>query len=985
MPLLEAATKKILKRAFDIVFGIVTVVTGVKNYRTVQKLKDQGQDILATKTAQGGKIPIIYGRRRVGSTLLYMDTDAGNSKELFIVYGLCLGEVDSIELDTIEVNGVPISDTTVFKDGYYTGSDKVSSGAGSLNTASQIGTSSGSFRGDGRSGTDPAKIYRMVFNAHHGADDQTADPMLVASQPSKFFASHRLRGIAYIAASFQYDEKGMFTSVPEITVVVKGRKLYDPRLDGSITGGTGSHRIADSTTYEWSNNAALSLLDYMHQDYGKGLAASLIDLQSFQTAANTADTVVDVPDYSGSYASATFSADVEDNFITVDEATWKKVKGGELLSVKDSSGSVILNQNNVVDSQRFTPHTKNTNFRIYIDDTPPEKVSKSVTFSATNGDATLTVSCASHGASANDRVLFAGATSLGGNITTTVLNKGYTIATVVDANTFTIEATNLNLETVLANSSDTGNGGGSAVGKFMYNNETGSVLTETRRLQCDGVLDTNETVLDNARDLLSNMRGFLNYVNGKYSVLVEDAASSSFSITDDHIINQGINIRYEDKADKLNKVVVQFFNAQKKYEADTKTVFHNNSTSTYKNDDGGEELETTAEFQYITNPYNAFNMGKAILERSRRQKTISFVGTPRLLNLTAGDVVTITYSPYNLSGAAYRIETINLLDNGLVSIQALEYFDIYTWSDTPPAENVGEEALIPTGTETAKVTSLAFTDTNASSTGRPFLSWSNPTTYPSKEFRVAIVDASGNEIHNRIVSDTKIDLNFIKIGSNYVASVTTINTIGVESAATTLTFTVSDEPIKTADVQDNAITDAKVSNLSANSITSDTLDSARINVDTLNVKHFGNVSADILAHDGVAVPLSVFGSAFQRGSNDFTSNTNTVGTYLEIDLENVRNNAKYQAIWSGVYGDCTNGILEYSVDNGSSYVQAQGGIQNVTMDAGTFRTYIFVYNGTITGLPTSGSNTRRVKWRVRWITKLNSTYQSLYIFMDNTQ
>ena len=985
MPLLEAATKKILKRAFDIVFGIVTVVTGVKNYRTVQKLKDQGQDILATKTAQGGKIPIIYGRRRVGSTLLYMDTDAGNSKELFIVYGLCLGEVDSIELDTIEVNGVPISDTTVFKDGYYTGSDKVSSGAGSLNTASQIGTSSGSFRGDGRSGTDPAKIYRMVFNAHHGADDQTADPMLVASQPSKFFASHRLRGIAYIAASFQYDEKGMFTSVPEITVVVKGRKLYDPRLDGSITGGTGSHRIADSTTYEWSNNAALSLLDYMHQDYGKGLAASLIDLQSFQTAANTADTVVDVPDYSGSYASATFSADVEDNFITVDEATWKKVKGGELLSVKDSSGSVILNQNNVVDSQRFTPHTKNTNFRIYIDDTPPEKVSKSVTFSATNGDATLTVSCASHGASANDRVLFAGATSLGGNITATVLNKGYTIATVVDANTFTIEATNLNLETVLANSSDTGNGGGSAVGKFMYNNETGSVLTETRRLQCDGVLDTNETVLDNARDLLSNMRGFLNYVNGKYSVLVEDAASSSFSITDDHIINQGINIRYEDKADKLNKVVVQFFNAQKKYEADTKTVFHNNSTSTYKNDDGGEELETTAEFQYITNPYNAFNMGKAILERSRRQKTISFVGTPRLLNLTAGDVVTITYSPYNLSGAAYRIETINLLDNGLVSIQALEYFDIYTWSDTPPAENVGEEALIPTGTETAKVTSLAFTDTNASSTGRPFLSWSNPTTYPSKEFRVAIVDASGNEIHNRIVSDTKIDLNFIKIGSNYVASVTTINTIGVESAATTLTFTVSDEPIKTADVQDNAITDAKVSNLSANSITSDTLDSARINVDTLNVKHFGNVSADILAHDGVAVPLSVFGSAFQRGSNDFTSNTNTVGTYLEIDLENVRNNAKYQAIWSGVYGDCTNGILEYSVDNGSSYVQAQGGIQNVTMDAGTFRTYIFVYNGTITGLPTSGSNTRRVKWRVRWITKLNSTYQSLYIFMDNTQ
>tara|TARA_R100000329_G_scaffold31824_2_gene29446 strand:- start:1421 stop:4366 length:2946 start_codon:yes stop_codon:yes gene_type:complete len=974
-----------LKKAFDIIVGILTVVTGVKNFRTVQKLKKQGQEILATKQAEGSKIPIIYGRRRVGSYLLYMDTDLGNSKELFVIYGLCLGEVDSIELDTIEINGVPLSDTTVFRDGFYTGSDKISSGAGSLNTASQIGTHSVAPRYDGRSGSDPTAIYRMVFNAHHGADDQVVDPMLAASQPARFSSLHKLKGIAYIAASFQYDARGMFSSVPELTVVVKGRKLYDPRLDGSITGGTGSHRIADPTTYEWSNNAALCLLDYIHGDYGKGLGSSLIDLQSFQTAANTADTVVNVPDYNGSYSSATFSTTLGQNFIEVDKATWKKVKGGELISIKNSGGTVILDKSNVIDPQRFTPHTENTKYRIYTDSTPPEKISKSVTFSATNNDATITVTCSSHGASVNDRVLFSGAVSLGGNITATVLNKLYVITSVADANTFTFEATNLDLTEVKANSSDTGNGGASAVGKFMYEDESGSVLTETRRFMCDGVVDTNETVLENARELLSNMRGFLNYIDGKYSVLIEDTGSSTFSITEDHIMDSGIKIRYEDKANKLNKAVAKFFNAQKKYEADTRTVLQNDNATTFANDDGGEELETVIELPYITNPYNAFNMAKAAILRSRNQKTIAFIGTPRLLNLTAGDIVDITYSPYNLSSALYRVESIDLLSNGLVSIQMLEYIDIYSWQASTTTENVGDEALLPTGTETAKVTSLAFTDTNASSTGRPFLSWSNPTTYPSKEFRVSIVDSSGNEVHNRIVNDTRIDLNFIKTGSDYVASVTTINTIGVESEATTLTFTVSNEPIKTADVQDDAITDAKVSNLSANSITSDSLDSARINVDTLAVKHFANVSADIVAHDGVTVPLSVFGSVFQRGSTDFTVNTNTVGTYLEMDIENVRNNAKYQAIWSGVYGDCTNGVLEYSVNNGTTYVQAQGGIQNVEFDAGTFRTYIFVYNGTITGLPTTGSNTRRVKWRVRWITKLNSTYQSLYVFIDNTQ
>jgi len=54
----------------------------------------------------------------------------------------------------------------------------------------------------------------------------------------------------------------------------------------------------------------------------------------------------------------------------------------------------------------------------------------------------------------------------------------------------------------------------------------------------------------------------------------------------------------------------------------------------------------------------------------------------------------------------------------------------------------------------------------------------------------------------------------------------------------------------------------------------------------------------------------------------------------------------------------------------------------VTFAAGTFRTYVFAYNGTISGL---SSTSDTVYWRVRWITKLRTTYQSLYVFIDNTQ
>jgi len=199
--------------------------------------------------------------------------------------------------------------------------------------------------------------------------------------------------------------------------------------------------------------------------------------------------------------------------------------------------------------------------------------------------------------------------------------------------------------------------------------------------------------------------------------------------------------------------------------------------------------------------------------------------------------------------------------------------------------------------------------------------------------------------------------------------------------AAIVTAKIADANITTAKIANLAVTNAKIGNLSATKITSDQLDSARINVDTLNVKHFDNVSSDIKSHTGAFVPLQVFGSSFQRGSTNFTTQTQSTGTYLSTTIGSVRNGAKYQAIWTGVYGDCTNGVLEYSV-NGSTYVQAAGGLQNVTMAAGTFRTYVFAYSGTITGL---SSTSTTVYWRVRWITKLRSTYQSLYVFIDNTQ
>jgi len=108
---------------------------------------------------------------------------------------------------------------------------------------------------------------------------------------------------------------------------------------------------------------------------------------------------------------------------------------------------------------------------VFSDITPIRSTTSAgdVTFSASNGDATITVTDTSHGAIQNDFVTFSGAATLGGNITAAVLNQEYQIATIVNANSYTIEAKDTSGSTVTANASDSGNGGSSVVGTYQIN------------------------------------------------------------------------------------------------------------------------------------------------------------------------------------------------------------------------------------------------------------------------------------------------------------------------------------------------------------------------------------------------------------------------------------------------------------------------------------------------------------------------------------
>lgn len=123
-------------------------------------------------------------------------------------------------------------------------------------------------------------------------------------------ASRRYTGCAYVHLRYKLTGNTNKTDSPfaqsittRITIRGKGASLYDPRLDSTVSGGSGAQDAGDQSTWVWDadtcRNPALALLFYLLGwkindilAVGKGIPSERIDLESFAIAANICDEVV---------------------------------------------------------------------------------------------------------------------------------------------------------------------------------------------------------------------------------------------------------------------------------------------------------------------------------------------------------------------------------------------------------------------------------------------------------------------------------------------------------------------------------------------------------------------------------------------------------------------------------------------------------------------------------------------------------------------
>jgi len=251
-------------------------VQAKKAQKRAKRLADEMAGVLVNKESNIEAIPVIYGERRVGGVRVYMTT-SGDDRHEYLYVALVVAEGRVEQISDLEIDEVPATDSRfqgLVSWHYKLGDDD--------QTTSSILDDSLITVDD----SDPNWEYQGI---------------VVTNQA--FVNNFRLRGVAYVAIRLKYDAE-VFAGVPDFTVKVKGRRVYDPRKDSTSTHydsnlGVSDHRATDNSTWDWSDNPALCLRDYLtNERFGKGLDASDIDDTEFMQAADDIESFTVTP-YSG--------------------------------------------------------------------------------------------------------------------------------------------------------------------------------------------------------------------------------------------------------------------------------------------------------------------------------------------------------------------------------------------------------------------------------------------------------------------------------------------------------------------------------------------------------------------------------------------------------------------------------------------------------------------------------------------------------------
>lgn len=135
-----------------------------------------------------------------------------------------------------------------------------------------------------------------------GKPTQAVDSTLVSATSAlgqEWKSTSTLKGVCYVTVIRKYDSSKWDKGRPDFDFVLRGLRCYDWRLDDTVSGGSGDHRINDSTTWEFTKNPAVQRFNYQiglkgissnRILIGEGKQFSELSISLYTASANIADT-----------------------------------------------------------------------------------------------------------------------------------------------------------------------------------------------------------------------------------------------------------------------------------------------------------------------------------------------------------------------------------------------------------------------------------------------------------------------------------------------------------------------------------------------------------------------------------------------------------------------------------------------------------------------------------------------------------------------
>lgn len=246
------ATQMFIAQA--IVFVGASLVTGYLLNALMPKGPDGSRELTASVKDAAAPREIVYGEVRKGGVITHLESTDDN-QYLHMFVALAGHEIESVE--SIYIND---EDQTA-------------------NWARNSGLINGG------SATDWKNKVRVF--AHLGAQTSASDTFEDSTKTlaNTYHTETELsdvnsnfigKGVAYLYVRHEYDKDVYADGIPEISVVVRGKKVQN-------TSGV-------AQTYPASANAALVIRDYLINEYGVGDDSTNIDATTFATAQTVCDT-----------------------------------------------------------------------------------------------------------------------------------------------------------------------------------------------------------------------------------------------------------------------------------------------------------------------------------------------------------------------------------------------------------------------------------------------------------------------------------------------------------------------------------------------------------------------------------------------------------------------------------------------------------------------------------------------------------------------